>query len=67
MYSVWLLLLNVYTLLMEHYTCTECHGVSDTPKVCETEGCLKKGQELTTCECTDGQHGGEYEESSYAR
>ncbi len=51
----------------KHYTCTECGGVSDTPKVCETEGCIKKGQDLTPCECTDGEHGGEYEEIDYAR
>lgn len=42
---------------MTHYTCTECGGESEEPKVCETEDCLKKGQPLTACDCTDGEHG----------
>lgn len=40
----------------QHYTCPSCGGVSDHPKVCETEGCAMNGQELKACTCTDGQH-----------
>jgi hypothetical protein len=50
---------------MTHYTCTECGGESETPKVCDTPDCLKKGQDLTPCECTDGEHGGEEDEGYY--
>jgi hypothetical protein len=52
---------------MTHYTCTECGGESDVPKVCETDDCLKKGQDLTSCECSDGEHSGENEEVYYSR
>lgn len=41
---------------MTHYVCSACGGVSDVPKVCETEGCAKQGQDLTACDCADGQH-----------
>jgi hypothetical protein len=41
---------------MAHYTCPECKGVADQPKVCETENCAKKGQDLQNCNCEDGQH-----------
>lgn len=35
-----------------------CHGVSEVPGVCETDGCRKKGQPLTFCDCADGNHEG---------
>ena len=42
---------------MTHYVCTgTCGGVSDTPGVCQTEDCPKKGQPLASCECEDGEH-----------
>lgn len=31
---------------MAKYICSECRGESDTPKVCETEGCVKNGLPL---------------------
>lgn len=44
---------------MAHYICTgSCEGVSDRPGVCKTEGCIKEGQPLESCECTDGEHNG---------
>ncbi|MBI3255596.1 MAG: hypothetical protein HYZ63_01350 [Candidatus Andersenbacteria bacterium] len=51
---------------MTHYTCTECGVEEDSPNVCETGDCLKRGQELTACECSDGDHGGENEEEYYS-
>ena len=41
---------------MAHYVCPECGGVSDHPKVCETQGCGKKGHDLMECNCADGKH-----------
>jgi len=41
---------------MTHYVCPQCGGVSETPKVCETDGCGHHGQPLVECTCTDGQH-----------
>ncbi len=44
---------------MAHYICEgTCKGVSDTPGVCNTEGCVKHQQPLSECDCTDGQHNG---------
>lgn len=34
-----------------HYVCKGCGGVSDTAKVCDTDGCIMKGQELEACDC----------------
>ena len=34
--------------------------------MCPDKECLKEGQELTLCECTDGEHGGENEEDYYS-
>jgi hypothetical protein len=52
---------------MLHYTCTECGAEEDQPNVCVNQECLKEGQELTGCECTDGEHSGEEEEVYYSR
>lgn len=52
---------------MSHYTCTECGGESDTPKTCEDSDCIRNGQDMTECECTDGEHGADYEDVDYAR
>ncbi len=30
--------------------------VSDHPKQCDSPDCTKKGAELITCSCTDGNH-----------
>ena len=38
---------------MEHFYCEACGGVADHPKVCDTEGCTKKGESLTPCSCVD--------------
>lgn len=43
---------------MTHYVCPVCKGVSDHPKVCETEGCAREGQDLVECNCEDGLHAG---------
>ena len=40
-----------------HYVCEECGGVSETPSVCTTDGCSHNGQDLKSCDCTDGKHG----------
>lgn len=41
----------------EHYVCYGgCHGVSDKPGVCQTEGCAHKGHALEKCDCADGKH-----------
>jgi hypothetical protein len=50
-----------------HYTCTECRSEANQPGVCQDPDCLRHGQELISCECRDGEHGGENEESYYAR
>lgn len=52
---------------MKHYTCTECRTESEQPKTCTNAECLKEGQDMTSCECTDGQHAGENDEVYYAR
>lgn len=39
-----------------HYICEECGGVSPENKVCETEGCSRRGQPLAACDCVDGSH-----------
>jgi hypothetical protein len=56
-----------YIIRMPHYTCTECGGVSEKPGTCQDPDCLKQGQELTACDCTDGEHGADYDEDYYAR
>ncbi len=44
---------------MKHYICTgTCHGESNTPGVCQTEGCNKFHQPLSECACQDGSHRG---------
>jgi len=44
---------------MPHNICTGgCKGVSDTPGVCQTEGCAKHDQPLIECSCGDGNHDG---------
>ena len=48
---------------MKHYICTGgCNGVSDTPGVCEAEGCMDFGELLQECNCIDGKHGASEEE-----
>lgn len=41
---------------MTHYVCPKCGGASDVPKVCDTEGCSGKGNQLKECHCSDSQH-----------
>jgi len=42
----------------KHYICTGgCGGVSETPGVCQAEGCADYGKDLKECSCTDGFHG----------
>lgn len=43
---------------MTHYVCPMCKGVADHPKVCETSGCAREGQDLVECTCEDGLHAG---------
>jgi len=46
----------------KHYICTGgCKGVSETPGVCQAEGCPNHGKPLEECSCTDGLHGKENE------
>ncbi len=48
---------------MPHYICTGgCKGVSDTPGVCQTEGCSLEGHTLEECNCIDGEHWGAFDE-----
>jgi hypothetical protein len=43
---------------MTHYTCTGgCGTESEVPAACQDEDCLKEGQPMTACDCTDGEHG----------
>lgn len=39
-----------------HYTCKDCGGVSKEPKVCETNDCQNKGNELINCNCDSDEH-----------
>lgn len=40
-----------------HYICVgECHGLSDTPGVCQAEDCSEQGQPLHACHCKNGDH-----------
>lgn len=40
-----------------HYACSGgCGGMSDHPKVCETDSCPMKGEMMSECHCTDGSH-----------
>lgn len=42
---------------MAHYVCNgQCKGVSMNPNGCQTPDCEKKGQPMSECNCTDGQH-----------
>ncbi|OGK20230.1 hypothetical protein A3C23_03290 [Candidatus Roizmanbacteria bacterium RIFCSPHIGHO2_02_FULL_37_13b] len=42
---------------MKHYICTGgCQGVSDVPGTCQAKDCVKHGQPLNECECTDDLH-----------
>jgi len=50
---------------MKHYTCTECGMESGQPGNCTDPNCIREGQELIACECTDGEHGGEYDDDYY--
>ncbi|HLD26107.1 MAG TPA: hypothetical protein VJC05_03640 [Candidatus Andersenbacteria bacterium] len=42
---------------MRHYTCTSCGLEAEAAGVCTNGDCLKEGQELTACDCVDGEHG----------
>jgi hypothetical protein len=39
-----------------HYICTSCKGESKFVGACQTEGCDKEGQPLTSCHCDNGSH-----------
>lgn len=42
---------------MPHYICTGgCGGVTDTPGVCQANGCPKHKHPLAECNCEDGEH-----------
>jgi hypothetical protein len=46
-----------------HNICTGgCKGVSETPGVCQTNGCPKHEQPLEACDCTDSKHDGRQDE-----
>ncbi|HLD81853.1 MAG TPA: bacteriophage holin [Patescibacteria group bacterium] len=43
---------------MKHYYCDGgCKGVTNKPKDCKKNECLKYERELIECDCTDGKHG----------
>lgn len=43
---------------MEHYVCKgSCCMVSETPGVCATGNCDRRGERLESCDCADGNHG----------
>jgi len=45
-----------------HYICTGgCKGVSQTPGVCQTDGCPKHEHPLEECDCVDSKHYGKLE------
>ncbi|MBI2552771.1 hypothetical protein HYW17_05735 [Candidatus Uhrbacteria bacterium] len=49
---------------MSHFICTGgCGGVSEMPGMCKAEECPFYAEELTECNCEDGEHrrGGEEE------
>lgn len=53
---------------MTHYTCTGgCGTGEETSDVCRDADCLKEGQPLTPCDCTDGEHGVDEDEYASAR
>lgn len=42
---------------MQHFVCTGgCDGEASVPGVCQSEGCEKEGEPLTSCVCEDGLH-----------
>ena len=44
---------------MNHYVCTGgCDEVSDNQGVCQNKNCLKNGQPLHKCDCSDKTHHG---------
>ncbi len=47
---------------MTHYTCTSCGHESSEKGVCDNKDCLKNGKSLTSCDCTDGEHGADYDD-----
>ncbi len=48
---------------MPHYICKGgCKGVSDTPGVCQAQGCSNHNHQLEECDCPDGRHFGAFEE-----
>ena len=47
---------------MTHYTCTSCAMESEKAAKCENVACLKEGQAFTACDCTDGEHGADYDD-----
>ncbi|MBI4021987.1 MAG: hypothetical protein HY372_01385 [Candidatus Andersenbacteria bacterium] len=54
--------------VMTHYTCTGgCGAEAETPGVCGDADCLKEGQQLTACDCADGEHGVDEDEYESAR
>lgn len=49
----------------KHFTCKgECGAVAEMEKVCENETCSMKGQMMAECNCEDGMHGKEKEETN---
>ena len=57
--------ITYYMRMAGHYICTGgCRGISDTPGVCQTEGCPKYGQPLEECGCENGKHYGKWEEEA---
>lgn len=50
---------------MTHYICTGgCKGESANPGLCQAEECKKEGEPLLPCDCADGLHKGEQEETN---
>ena len=53
---------------MPHYICSGgCRGESNEPGVCQAEDCLRHSMPLEECDCQDGKHGRDEEESLETR
>ncbi len=51
--------------MADHYTCTECGMMLEEEGVCTDSECLREGQDLLGCDCTDGEHGGDNDDDYY--
>jgi len=49
----------------KHFVCKgECGAVAEMEKVCEDDTCSMNGRIMEECNCTDGMHGKETQETN---